>query len=284
MKRFTIAALVFVLGTGMAVARHLHVLGGFRIGQQISIAVKELGTPYKVVPFADGFRSHVFVGKGHYVIFQTNPQQPDLIWSIQLTGLSNQAECGLAGVNLGDGKDKITATFGQPDEMRHAVDEFTKKKLETVMYYSYTQSRNFSLEVKDNKVSSIKVQYAGPSPEPGAVVSALQLAEMASGKNYYGLCSLMSADFSVILKNRTYTLDTAPLTALQKNPVYQTVFFDKQRGLPALRDAARPAASVNLTSPDTFDAFFRYMLHGRKFELCFAKNHEGYVLKHIAVD
>lgn len=284
MKRCTIAVLVLVLGAGMAAARNLHVLCGFRIGQHISVVTRELGTPYKVVPFADGFKSHVFVGKKHYVVFQTNPLRPDRIWSIQLTGLSNRAHCGLAGVNLGDDKDRILAAFGRPDDVRHAVDEITKKQLDNIVYYSYTQSRNFSFEVKDNRVSSIKVQDAPPAYGPDAVVTVLNLTEAADKRNYYWLCSVMSAAFRIIVGNKEYRLETSPLAALQENPEYARLFFDKLQGLPALRGAARPSASINLTSPDTFDAFFRYTVHGKRFELCFAKNHEGYVLKHIKVE
>ena len=218
MKRCTIAVLLLALCAGMAAARNLYVLCGFRIGQHISIVTRELGTPYKVVPFADGFKSHVFVGKKHYVVFQTNPLRPDRIWSIQVTGLSNQAHCGLAGVNLGDGKDRILAAFGRPDDVRHAVDEITKKTLGTIVYYSYTQSRNCSFEVKDNRVSSIKVQDAAPAFGPDAVVTVKNLIEAANSRNYYWLCSVMSAEFRIIVGDKEYRLETSPLAALQKTP------------------------------------------------------------------
>ena len=134
--------------------KEYYVLYGVKIGQRLDHVKRKFGKPGRVVKFQDGWVAYVYQLKGHNVIFETRPNRPDEIVSIQLTGYHNPPNKGLGDINLGDNA-KVLQRLGKPAHSKPAIDLRTKQAVPNTFIYYY--GKGLSIEVRDNKIFSIKI-------------------------------------------------------------------------------------------------------------------------------
>lgn len=126
-------------------------LNGFKIGQFREVAKNELGKPHKIGKYEDGFEYEIFLLKPDpslYMIFEYAVNKTDMIWSIQITGTNSTVKTGFKNLKFGIPKSKIEQILGKAT---------SKENIEGYgIKWDYDQS-NFSVEVNEGKLSSIKI-------------------------------------------------------------------------------------------------------------------------------
>ena len=263
-------------------AENHYTLYGYKIGQNMSVVRDSLGKPFKTEKFDDGFESTIYRVNDTFVIFETTPAAPELVYAIQISGDSNKKDLGLAGINLGDPETKILKTLGKPDDMRDAIDEITKKTVPDTKYISYDDSANFSFETVKGKVSSIKLS-AKNNPVVGNEPPVDRFISLCASKDYYGIIEMLAPDF-YISKGKTYHQTKGSfLDMLMKNPVYKSVFFDTKTGIASITDKDRIGGSLRLFSDSKYKTgrVIQIKKGKSKFEIVFVQGFEGWIVWEI---
>ncbi|MBI4977736.1 MAG: hypothetical protein HZC28_09650 [Spirochaetes bacterium] len=84
-----------------------------------------------------------------YIVFEYLTNNPNYIYSLQLTGYENKNMYLFKGCRLGDSKYAVLAKIGKPDNIKHIRDK--------LYAYDYT-NRNYSIEFNQDKLYSIRIQ------------------------------------------------------------------------------------------------------------------------------
>ena len=277
-----ITALILLIATTTVFAENHYTLYGYRIGQRISVVQESLGKPVETQKFDDGFESTVYRVNDTFVIFETSPDEKELVYAIQISGDANPAFCGLAGVNLGDPEEKILKTFGKPDDIRDAVDEITNKTIPDTIYLSYDESANFSFETVKGKVSSIKLS-AKKNPVAGAEPPVDRFISLCGAKDYYGIIETLAPDFYISKEKEYHQIKGSALDMLMKDPLYKSVFFDKNTGIAAVTKKDRIGGSLRLFSDSKYKTgqVIQIKKGKNKFEIVFVQGFEGWIVWEI---
>ena len=283
MKKTITIILISLSITTLSFSKKLFVLYGFKLGQKIHCVKSQFGKPVKVHKFKDGFKSYVYKFKNHYVVFTSDNRRPDIIWGIQLTGKNNKKHYGFKNINLGDHVKKLIKTFDRPSLKRTAIDEISKKKLKKIVYYSYYKNGNYSFEIKNNYISSIKLNFMGPEIT-SEKLTAIEFINFIKKRNFYSLCSNISIDFKIFRSNKIYKIKKSILKTLLYENIFKHVFFNKKTGLVSL--SKKDIKTVNLRFQDdgTTGLVYKFFKNNLKFELFFSKSYEGTVLKYIYIN
>ena len=282
-KIYAFLLLLLVLLPVAGFSRRVFVLYGFKLGQNKATAEKQFGRPFKAHTFPDGFSYCAFMRKDHVVVIQSDSSRPDLIWAVQIQGRSNPSGHGLAGVNLGDPEVVVQKMLGKPDRVRTAVDEETKKPLTNIRYYSYHETSNYSVEVQNGKVSSIKVVFSGPSRTRTGQVPLKDFFAAIRKRDLPRLAALLRYDFTYMhgknFRNST-GIRTSIIHTLTADQELNRLFFDAVSGLVSFtaQDAGR--AVMRLTDAGT-GYVYTVKRGSLKYELYFIMSFEGWVLRTV---
>lgn len=156
-------------------------LYGIVPGSDIAAAMKKFGKPTKRLEFEDGWIAFAYKMKGHNLVLETAPDNPQRVIAVQITGDTNPSGSGLLGVNLGDSVDTAIKTLGPPIEKRASMDEKANQPIPNTFVYQY---RSASFEGTNNKVASIKLHYepnnGGPIAPLAVVNSEIRPVELLS--------------------------------------------------------------------------------------------------------
>lgn len=279
-KLFQVVILLIIAGfTSSVFAENIYTLSGFKIGQNMTSVKNELGNPFKVHKFDDGYVAYIYQLQNYNVIFETNPSRPDLIYAIQIEGKSNPDKMGLGNLNLGDKESKIMELFGKPDLIENAKDEITGEIIPNIKYYDYYNKLNFSIEANSAKVSSIKIimkPEINLKEKPDYDAFLIDLSKRNIEK-------YISAFFELHIDNKSYALSKSMFSVLNNEKVFNEAFYGKTYGI------------VNIKNSDKYDSALRVGDHGMgyvfkitkngfKYELYFVKSYDGWVLKDLYID
>ena len=277
-----LTAVLFVLCSNEVWAEKMFVLYGFKIGQKTDTAFRELGKATKTFEFDDGFKAFAFMKGDHYVLMETDPSRPDMIWGIQLSGKRNPVHCGLGAVNLGDPVENAIKVLGRPDSSEYAVDEITKKELRHIKRYSYYTTSNFSIESENGNVSSIKIVFNGPvSPFPQ--FDGWRLMREIKKGDPYAICSLISGEVTLIERGKEKQLEKSLLSEISPGGSLHTILFNRDFGVGTVTEKDITYSALRLYSDRNVGMPVVVEKDGRKYEMVFMKSFEGWMLKDIYI-
>ncbi|TAL34001.1 MAG: hypothetical protein EPN93_12470 [Spirochaetes bacterium] len=284
LKIITVATITILLTLPLH-ADMVFMLYGFKIGQNISNPTNQLGAPIKTHKFDDGYVSHVYKMSDHVLIVTADNTRPELIWAIQLEGKSNPRGLGLGGIDLGDPVRTVIERYGQPDKKTPAVDEATGKPVENVVYYAYHRNGNFSLEARDDRVTSIKIAYNGPDAKRTDKIDFRKFLETVRAKDLNAIGRYIYADFALNTPTESHRIRTSIIHALANDPAIREIFFDPDHGVASLRDGDVVSSALRIQmNPGNTGYVYKVTKNGRRYELFFVDGYEGWVLKYIYVE
>jgi hypothetical protein len=127
-------------------------LNGFRLGQTRAVTHRELGKPDKQGAMDENvvFEAFLLNEEPHvYILFQYHKSEPELIWSIQVTGDDVKHDPTFKDLRLGVAPTEVEKRLGKPSQKTN-VGEYG-----TLWEFA---GRNFSIEINPaNKLSSIRI-------------------------------------------------------------------------------------------------------------------------------
>jgi hypothetical protein len=247
-----------------SLAGNYYTLYGFKIGQELKFAKQQFGEPDKIIPFEDGWKAYAYRREGHSVIFEADNTRPDLIISVQIEGEKNPPNMGLDGVDLGSDARKAIEKLGNPSQRKQSEDLKTKKAIPNT-YINY-YGNNFSFEEKENKVTSIKIVFGGPT-QTGDRPDFDAFLRDVKAKNYYRIAEKISSNFSLV--QGSIVEQITGKTALN-------AFLFGKDGVESL--SSKDIADVNLRVADDTSGFVYKFKEKSIGELYFVRSFEGWVL------
>ncbi|TGM37863.1 hypothetical protein [Leptospira biflexa] len=263
----------------------LFMMYGIKLGQKRSLVSEIYGKPFKSHTFEDGYSYDAFKLDEHILVVESENKRPDLVWAIQIQGNKNPKHFGLNDINLGDEVQKVISTFGKPDEIRSAYDEQTKEELKQIQYYSYDTSRNFSIEVQNQKVTSIKLSFKGT-----AVVSdSLEIPstfKILQGNDLYQISQLLDQNFVLKEKDKKeYKIVGNPITFLSSKNEITNRFFHQPNSLANL-NPKEIIESLDLKNEKQFifGKYLKFKIGEETIHLFFLKSYEGWTLKEMNIE
>jgi hypothetical protein len=136
-------------------------LYGFQLEQYRETTVGEFGKPHQQDTHEDGTQFDIFIlnpNRSVYLVFEYLQSQPDIIFTIQVTGTDATANVKFKGLHLGDAPVRIEQILGAPTE-----------KLDIGSYgqqWNYADA-NYTLEInREGRLSSIKIKNTFPDVTP----------------------------------------------------------------------------------------------------------------------
>lgn len=239
MRRHILLLVIFFLGfASFSFAEMKSVLGGYKLGQSLEIVTNELGKPWQVIDFGDGFVAYVYVMQGHFLIFQTAPMRPGIIWAIQIQGKHNPEYYGLGKINLGDPVEKALREFGKPDIQKTAIDEKTRKEMKGIVFYSYDETSNFSFEAISNKVFSVKIHSPWVAQSKNDDVNIIdRFLEAVKQKDYYQIASFLSPEFSLDTGGNSVKIKGSVIKAIMEDKNIHDMLFHPTKGVISLKSS-----------------------------------------------
>jgi hypothetical protein len=154
-RGLTFSTLV-ILGTASAVSLHgqdfAQDLNGFRLRQSRASTHRDLGTPDKQGAMSEDVAFEAFLLNEEpmlYILFQYHRSEPELIWTIQITGEDEKHDPMFKDLRLGMPPSEVEKKIGTPTRKSSAGEHGT--------LWEYA-GRNFSVEINPaNKLSSIRI-------------------------------------------------------------------------------------------------------------------------------
>ncbi|MDB4924099.1 hypothetical protein [Mucilaginibacter sp.] len=226
-------------------------LFGFRLGQYREAAKTELGKPFKIGKYSDGFEYEAFLLKPDtslYIIFEYAVNKKDIIWSIQVSGSNSTTDIGFKNVKLGINKTQTEKLIGRPSSTEN-IGEYGNKWV-----YSKT---NFSLEVsKAGKLSSVKIldnsQELFPAgPDPKKIPTFDVIRSTLNSNNNSDILKLLSGDIETYYKGSTYYF---------KKPFLAEQSSDYSKVLSIIKTISKDLSSVNTGNLDEYEENMRLTL------------------------
>jgi hypothetical protein len=149
-----------------------------------------------------------------YMLFQYSQDNPDYLYSIQLTGDPGTNTRPFLGLQLGDSRAKVLARLGNPVSVTQNP-ELHLEQLE------YGPERNFSVEVDSlGQLFSIRIigyNGFGNQPEPEDLPTLAQVKELVAGTDIDALLDLLAGDVEVFRGNSVYSYRRAARLDLADN-------------------------------------------------------------------
>jgi len=253
------------------------VLYGYKLGQSLEIPMKKLGKPIKVQHFKDGFVSVAYKDKDTYVVFEARPQNKDVIWSIQILGESNPQFHGLGDINLGDTEARVIKILGKPDSSKVAKDIYTGQEMKGIRYLSYYKKSNFSIEIRNKKVFSIKM-IMNSHRKPQGISPLNGFLKTVKEKNYYKTADKISAFFSIIKEKEKVYISDSMVNSLMSNEALKDILYNEKYGVVSIKpkDIINASMRMQINAPS---GMVYYIKKGKKrYDLFFARTYEGWVL------
>lgn len=256
-------------------------LYGFKIGQSIEVLTNDYGKPNQIVDFDDGFKAYVYKFKGHNAIFESDSTRPDMIFAIQIQGITNPKYHGLDGVNLGDNIDQAIKVLGEPNKKQIAKDESSGKEIPDTYYYDYFDTGNYSIEVTSNKITSIKINYNGPNTNITdlSVVFDKFLSSIKS-KSYDQVASLLTGTTEFYYK-KVFKLEKSALNFILKNKAVNNILFNSKTGLISIDKSDVKSTSMRIMDSGLTGMVYKIEKGNNKFEIVFIKTFEGWVVLYL---
>lgn len=223
MKKLTITTLFFLLIfleiNAQTVITDLY---GFRLGQYRETATNEFGKPFEQDTFEDGFKYEAFLlqpDTSSYMIFEYSKDQPDIIWSIQISGYYSTMDVGFKGLKLGLDKKQVEAVLGKPDD---------KEDIGTYGETWNYEKTNYSIEIsKAGKLSSVKIRntYSGEQVDASKLPKFANVIQLMSSKNNADIGSIVAPGIEIYYKGQTLFFGKSFKTELEKDEskIFQTI-------------------------------------------------------------
>lgn len=256
-------------------AKAMYLLGSFRLSQNFSIVADQLGKPDKIHTFPDKFEAHIYQFKGFQLIFEKNPMNPKHIYAIQLTGKESPEETCLGKVCLSSSKEDVLKYLGTPSEIRDAVDEVTKEKVESTQYYAYKNPGNFSIEIKDGKVASIKItDSVTPVPKDPNVYGFIQAVK---NRDYYGMAEHLDPMFEGRIDKKPVPLKKSMMKFLKDKNEMTNLLFGSEHGFSNLTMSDQQFEGLRLFQEGGQGRIFKFKsAKGRTIEIVYRLSHQGW--------
>jgi hypothetical protein len=238
--------LLTVAGSAFSVEAQQFVqdLNGFRLGQIRSATHKELGPPGQEGPSDEDVVFEAFLLKEEpqlYMVFQYRKDEPDLIWSIQITGEDPAHDTSFKDLRLGLPAGEVEKRLGKPS-LKETVREHGTR-------WEYA-GRNFSIEINpQNRLSSIRI-VNDRSKEPDVknmprfsdVIKQLQTPQNSD------LAEFLAPDLELYEGGKTRSFEWRLATEIAS---------DKSGVFAAIRRLSKELSSVDSTKPDQYEEKLR---------------------------
>lgn len=161
---FAIAIAIALASSLPAIAQNIvSELSGFRLGQMREVTHNELGEPDMSGKQGEELAYEAFLLKEEpelYLVFQYHKSEPEIIYSIQITGSDQTNDPGFRGLRFGASPKDVEKVLGMPSNKADAGEHGTRWEYE---------KGNFSVEInKLNRLSSIRIsdeRSDGSDPE-----------------------------------------------------------------------------------------------------------------------
>jgi len=239
---------VFLIGFGSVASvraqQFVQDLNGFRLRQTRSVTHRELGAPDKQGASDENVAYEAFLlqeGPPLYMIFQYHRSEPDLIWSIQITGEDPLHDPSFKDLRLGLPAAEVEKRLGKPSS-KQSVGEHG-----TLWLFA---GRNFSVEINPrNRLSSIRI-VDDRSKEPDVKNMPRftdVLKQLQSGQNSE-LAEILAPDLELYDGGKTRSFEWA-----HKNEIAQ----DKSGVFAAVRRLSKELASVDPAKPEQYEEKLR---------------------------
>ncbi|MDX1960723.1 MAG: hypothetical protein SFU98_19280 [Leptospiraceae bacterium] len=257
-------------------------LGGFKLSQKLKLAETEFGTPYKVHKFEDGFIGYAYKRDGYFIIFESNNRQTDRIWSIQIQGNSNPEGFGLDTISLGDSITKVYEAFGNPDNSRDAKDLINPEMdLKGTKILDYYKNSNFSLEIKDGIVTSIKILLNGFAEIKKPDLN--QYFDKFSDKDLYKIVDSLGLELDIIHNGKKIVFTKSFLYHLKNDSIMNEVLTSDTKGIAGLKEVNVKASMTKMYSENLEGILVRFERNNKDIEIVFIKSFDGVVIREINI-
>lgn len=215
-------------------------LNGFRLGQLREATHKELGPPDKAENGSDGIYYEAFLMSEEpmlYMVFQYQESDPEIIWSIQITGNNKKHDPLFRGLRLGQSPAEVEKLLGKPSK-KHDVEQHGTR-------WEY-DGRNFSVEINpQNKLSSIRIvndRKAEPDmkkvPKLADVAKKLQTAPNAD------LADMLAPDLEVYDSGKVLSF---------RHSINNEIANDKSGVFESVRRLSKELSQVDTIKSDQYE-------------------------------
>ena len=222
-------------------------LNGFKLGQYRDAPKNEFGLPFQSGKYEDGYEYEIYLLKPDsslYMIFEYAKAKTDIIWSIQLTASikpvkMSMTDAGFHNAKLGMSKSEVEHLFGKPSS--------TEDMGEYGQEWSY-DSTNFSIEVNDDKLSSIKIidnnDILYPIPDVRKIPSFEEVKKVLTSGNNESIANILLGDIEIYSGTSTYYFKKSINT--EKRTDFSKVFM-------LIRQLGKDLKSVNTNNIDEYE-------------------------------
>lgn len=188
-------------------------IDGFYLGQSINAVKNVLGEPdqpYQVINVRDGEDVYIYSldSENSFMAFSVPDPQRGVVGSIQITGDVSDKETFL-GLKLGDSKEKVIATLGQPSEIGLGTRSSSR--------YEY-EGRNYSVQISDHdKLMSIRLDALEGFPREVDENVFLEYFKSSLNTNDINeISGFLMPDVEIFIGNEVYRIDERFLDSLTK--------------------------------------------------------------------
>ncbi|MGH9948956.1 MAG: hypothetical protein ACRD6X_17425 [Pyrinomonadaceae bacterium] len=154
---FSILLIAAIAATSQTI---VYELNGFRLAQFRSVTHRMFGKPDMDGASSETVNYEAFLLKDDqslYMVFQYLKAEPQIIYSIQITGTDERHDPGFRGLKFGQSASEIEKELGKPSK-KVSIDEHGTR-------WEYEKA-NFSIEIsKQNKLSSIRIVDERDKPD-----------------------------------------------------------------------------------------------------------------------
>lgn len=277
-KSLVFAVLIALSTSGLS-AEKLFMMHGFKLGQSFSVTSNQFGAPFKTEKFPDGFSYAAYKFPGYVLIFEANNTRPDLIWAIQLEGKSNPKGLGFYGIDLGDSDGAVLKRFGKPLNRTPAVDEATKKPIASTEYYSY---ENFSFEISNGKVTSIKVTFDGPIKNNSESFDLKAFVANLAKRDLTIIAPYLSADFVYSFQGSNNYIKKSIFEALSENRAISDIFFNQEYGIISIKESDIMESAMRIqVDPKMAGRVYKIQKNTVNYEIFVALSYDGWTIRYI---
>ena len=271
--------IIFTTAAIPASAKNHFTLYGLKIGQHILIANALLGKPSSTETDDAGYITRFYQLNNLLVVIESRPNATNQVWSIQITGTQNPENKGFAGINLGDSKEKMISLFGQPDKEEKVTDPAMFDRWPDLMYYSYYDKYNFSFQISQNKVVSIKTIMT-PDKSVEDLPDINKIIAAAKYKDYYALGEILEYDMYISRDAEYYKVEKSVYEMLSGNTFYNELFFNAPFSISKLESKDIKKKVMRPFTDSEYSKGYVFLIEKNKiqYELVFVKSFEGWVL------
>ena len=226
-------------------------LGGFRLGQYQIATHNEFGDPNKKGATDADVSYEAFLLKEDptvYMVFQYQNREPEIIWSIQITGWDEKFDPGFNGLRFGLSPKEVENRLGRPARKIDIGEHGTRWEFE---------GRNVSIEIDTKgRLSSIRIvdeRSEGPQPDLKRLPNFTELIKRLQTGTNAELADLLEADMELYDAGKVRSFERAMGTEIASD---QSGIFG------AIRRLSKELSTVDMKKPDQYEENMR-MRYGR---------------------